>query len=87
MVTHTLISTLGRHRQADLCEFKDNLVYRVSARTSRYTEKPSLKKIKIKEIELKIKPCRDKKIHRVWILNIIVLSLNGLIVEEGTTAD
>jgi hypothetical protein len=31
---HTsLIPALGRHRQADLCEFLPNLVYRVSSRT------------------------------------------------------
>jgi hypothetical protein len=30
-----LISALGRQRQADLCEFKASLVYRVSSRTAK----------------------------------------------------
>ena len=30
-----LIPALGRQRQVDLCEFKSNLVYRVSSRTAR----------------------------------------------------
>jgi hypothetical protein len=32
-----LIPSLGRQRQADLCEFKASLVYRVSSRTVRAT--------------------------------------------------
>jgi len=28
-MVHALIPTFGRHRQADLCEFKASLVYRV----------------------------------------------------------
>ena len=37
-----LISTLGRQRLADLCEFKANLDYRVSSRTAKegYTVRP-----------------------------------------------
>ena len=51
-----LISALEKQRQADLCEFKD---------IQRCTEKSCLKKpkvkIKIKEIEFKIKPRKDEK--------------------------
>ena len=34
-----VILALGRQRQADLCEFKDNFVYRVSSRTDRATQR------------------------------------------------
>ena len=34
-----LIPALGRKRQVDLCEFKDSLVYRVSSRTARDTQR------------------------------------------------
>ena len=40
-----LIPALGRKRQADLCEFKTSLLYRVSSRTGfEATEKPCLQK-------------------------------------------
>ena len=39
MVAHTLIPALGRQRQADFFEFKTNLVYRVSSRTARATQR------------------------------------------------
>ena len=43
MVAHAFNpSTPGRQRQEDLCEFKANLVYRVSYRTVRATQKPSV---------------------------------------------
>jgi hypothetical protein len=32
------LPALRRQRQADLCEFKDSLVYRVSSRTARATQ-------------------------------------------------
>jgi hypothetical protein len=35
MMVHTLILALGRQRQADLCEFKAILVYRVNSRIAR----------------------------------------------------
>ena len=39
-----LVSALGRQRQVDLCEFKASLVYRLSSRTTRVTQKnPVLK--------------------------------------------
>ena len=42
---HTFNPRLGRQRQADLCEFKAGLVYRVSSRTARaITEKPCLER-------------------------------------------
>ena len=43
--TCLLILTLGRERQMDLCEFKASLVYRVSSRTAKVTQRnPVLKK-------------------------------------------
>ena len=52
---------LGKQRQRDLCEFKDSLVYRVIP-GQRYTKILSQKvKVKIKEIEVKIKPHKDGK--------------------------
>ena len=63
--TH-LIPALGRQMLANLCEFKDNLVYRVSSRAAKDTQRNAVSKcqklkIKIKEIEFKIKPCNDGK--------------------------
>ena len=64
---HTpLISAHGRQRQADLCELKDSVIYRVSSRRAKDTQRNPVSKIqnlkiKIKEIELKIKPCKDEK--------------------------
>ena len=43
-----LIPALGRQRQADF-EFEASLVYKVSSRTARATEKPCLKKTKKKK--------------------------------------
>ena len=34
-----LIAALGKQRQADLCEFESNLVYKVSSRTARATQR------------------------------------------------
>ena len=34
-----LIPALGRQRQVDLCDFKAGLIYRVSSRTARTTER------------------------------------------------
>jgi hypothetical protein len=45
-----LIPTLGRQRQVDLCEFEASLVYRVSSRTARDTQRnPVSKKTKPKQ--------------------------------------
>ena len=61
MVAHAFNPSTGEQRQTDLCEFKDSLVYRVIP-GQRYTENLSQKvKVKIKEIEVKIKPHRDGK--------------------------
>ena len=39
-MAHALIPALGRQRKADLCEFEDSLVYRMSTMTnSKATEK------------------------------------------------
>jgi hypothetical protein len=35
----TLFPALGRQRQADVCEFKASLVYRVISRTARATQR------------------------------------------------
>jgi len=36
---HTFIPAFRRQRQADLCEFKANLLYRLSSRTAKATQK------------------------------------------------
>jgi hypothetical protein len=46
-----LIPALGKQRQSDLCDFKASLVYRVSSRTARATQRnPVLKETKPKVI-------------------------------------
>ena len=58
-----LIPALERQRQADLCEFKDSQVYRVTSSTKIHREpvsKSQKLKVKIKEIEVKIKPAKFK---------------------------
>jgi hypothetical protein len=42
---------LGRKRQMDFSEFKANLVYRVSSRTARATQRNPVSKISFKERE------------------------------------
>jgi hypothetical protein len=44
-----LIPTFGRQRQADLSEFEASLVYRVSSRTSRATQRNSVIKLLLKK--------------------------------------
>ena len=46
-----LIQALRRQRQADLCEFKASLVYTMSSRTARATERDSFKKKKTEREE------------------------------------
>jgi hypothetical protein len=41
-----LIPALGRWRQEDLCEFEVSLVYRMSSRTARATQRNSVLKTK-----------------------------------------
>jgi hypothetical protein len=45
-----LISAFERQKQADLCEFKANLIYRVNSRTARATQRNPVSKNKIKRI-------------------------------------
>ena len=40
-----LIPALRRQRQVDLCEFEASLVYRVSSRTARATQRNPVKKV------------------------------------------
>ena len=47
LVAHTFNPSTGRQWQVDLSEFEASLVYRVSSRTARMTEKPCLKKTKM----------------------------------------
>jgi hypothetical protein len=48
----TVVHALGRERQVDLCEFEASLVYRVSFRTARATQRdPVLKKQRKKDSE------------------------------------
>ena len=59
-----LIPALGRQKQTDLWEFKDSLVYRGSSRTKICREpfsKSQKLKVRIKEIEVKIKSHKDGK--------------------------
>jgi hypothetical protein len=58
MVAHPLIPALGRQRQEDLCEFRVSLVYRVSSKTSRVTQRNPVLENKIKQ---KIKEEEEKK--------------------------
>jgi hypothetical protein len=41
-VVHTLIPALGRQRQADLCEFETNLVYKVNSWIAMATQRISV---------------------------------------------
>ena len=59
-----LIPALGRQRLTDLCEFKVSMVYRVSSRTAKDTQRNPVsksQKLKINEIEFKLKPHKDGK--------------------------
>ena len=58
MVAHPLIPALGRQRQEDLCEFRVSLVYRVSSKTSRATQRNPVLENKTKQ---KIKEEEEKK--------------------------
>jgi hypothetical protein len=64
----SLIQALGRQRQADLCEFEASLVvYRVSSRTAKATQRNSvLKQNKIKQNQTP-KP-QQNKTHRIHML-------------------
>lgn len=56
MFTHTYVYVKstpkpGGMRQANLCEFKNSMAYRVTARTARGTPRNTLKKMKIKHAQ------------------------------------
>jgi hypothetical protein len=57
VVVHTSIPAHRRQRQADLCEFKASLVYRVSSRTARGTQRNLVSK-KNKKTKKQKKPKR-----------------------------
>ena len=59
-----LIPALGRKRQADLCEFEASLVYRVSFRTVRDTQRNPV---------LKNKNQKNKKLHTLIFVYMNVL--------------
>jgi hypothetical protein len=59
VVQHLLITLLGRQRQADFCEFEDNLVYKESSRTARAFE-PCLKKQKASRQKIKTRKKMDE---------------------------
>ena len=44
MVGHAFNPSIGRQRQADLCEFEASLVYRASSRTARATQRNPVSK-------------------------------------------
>jgi hypothetical protein len=56
----SLIPEFRRQRQVDLCEFKAGLVYRISSRTARDTQKDPVSKKKKKEKEKEKKKERKK---------------------------
>ena len=69
----SLILVLGRQRQVDLCEFKASLVYRVSSKTVRATQRnPVLKNNNSQKAfffkrcllfaEVKVKTCKGHKL-------------------------
>jgi hypothetical protein len=64
-----LIPALGKQREADLCEFEASLVYRVSARTARTTQKAMSQEKRRK----KGKTRQEKK--SVWSLSLSDLSI------------
>ena len=47
-----LTSALGRQRHEDLCEFEASLIYKVSSKTARATQRHCLKKKKKKTLIL-----------------------------------
>ena len=73
----------------DLCEFKDSLVYKVSSRTKIHRNSVSKsQKLKIKDIEFKIKPHKDGKhienldtvlLKPMWLQHKYLFSLTGLV--------
>ena len=65
-----LIPALRRQRQADLCEIKDRLVYRASARTgSKATQRKPVSKNKTKQTTQINQPKKKKKPQKKKKLN------------------
>ena len=58
-----LVSALKSKKQVDLCEFKANLVYGLSSRTSRATQRKTVSKTKQTK---KITMCCLSKMSRLW---------------------
>jgi hypothetical protein len=58
-----LIPALRRQMQADLCEFKASLVYRVNSRTARATQRNLVSKKQNKTKQNKNNLLINKKIH------------------------
>ena len=56
-----LVLLLGRHSQADLCELEDSLVYRVSSKTARATEKSCLENKNEKQNNTHPRPAKTKQ--------------------------
>jgi hypothetical protein len=68
---YSLILVLGRQRQEDLCEFKASMVYRVSSRTARATQKnPVSKKQKQKNKNKKNQTNKNKNKNKTSKRNI-----------------
>jgi hypothetical protein len=56
LITVPLTPTLRQQRQADLCEFEDNLVYRVSSRRARTIHRRNKTTAKNQEQSHPLKP-------------------------------
>ena len=71
-----LIPALRRQRQADLCEIKDRLVYRASARTgSKATQRKPVSKNKTKQTT-QINQPKKKKTPYIIKINFTQFSLH-----------
>ena len=60
-----LILALRWQKQADLCEFKASLIYRVSTKTARATRRNPVSKTKTKPNQTK--PNQTKKDSKTWV--------------------
>jgi hypothetical protein len=72
--------TLGRQRQADLCEFKATLVYRVSARIAKDTQRNPSSKNKYKQTNKQTKnPNKQKQKLCYWRGREMTYQLRALV--------
>ena len=69
MVAHAFSLSTQRQRQVDLCEFKTSLVYGVSSRTARATQRNFLKVIIIAIMMMMILTFRQLWISLVLVRN------------------